>query len=128
MSRREHARMRRRVAGELESVILGALWAAGEPLTPAQVLDAIEIDVAYTTVMTTLARLHEKGSLRRARVGRAYAYEPAAGIAAEAARQMRRVLDRGDHAAVLANFVGTLDDDDERVLTDLLRSRRRTLP
>lgn len=114
------------MAGELESVVLGALWAAGEPLTPAQVLDAIDIDVAYTTVMTTLARLHDKGALRRGRVGRAYAYEPAAEIATEAARQMRRVLDRGDHAAVLASFVGTLDDDDEQVLSDLLRSRRRT--
>jgi predicted transcriptional regulator len=117
---------RRRLAGELESVVLGALWAAGEPLTAAQVLDAIDIDLAYTTVMTTLARLHDKGSVRRQRVGRAYAYMPSAEVAADAARQMRRVLDRGDHATVLANFVGTLDDDDERLLSDLLRSRRRT--
>lgn len=117
---------RRRPAGELESVLLAALWAAGEPLTPAQVLEAIEIDVAYTTVMTTLARLHDKGALRRGRAGRAYAYEPAPDVAAEAAQQMRRVLDRGDHASVLTSFVGTLDDVDEQVLADLLRSRRRT--
>lgn len=118
----------RRLAGELESAVLAALWAAGEPLTPAQVLEALDADLAYTTVMTTLVRLHEKGSVRRERVGRAYAYEPAPDAAEAAAAQMRRVLDRGDHASVLASFVGTLDDADERTLTDLLRSRRRHQP
>ena len=31
---------------------------------------------AYTTLMTTLDRLHKKGVLDRTKVGRAYAYEP----------------------------------------------------
>ena len=121
-------REQRRPAGQLESAVLAALWAAGEPLTPAQVLAALDDDLAYTTVMTTLARLHEKGSLQRERVGRAYAYQPAADVAAEAAQQMRRLLDRGDHASVLARFVGTLDDKDGRVLSDLLKRPRRRRP
>src|SRR5687767_3622770 len=32
--------------------------------------------IAYTTVMTTLARLHDKGVLRRERQGKRYAYTP----------------------------------------------------
>ena len=32
--------------------------------------------VAYTTLMTTLDRLHKKGALRRQKIGRAFAYEP----------------------------------------------------
>jgi len=31
---------------------------------------------AYTTVMTVLARLHQKGFLRRAKEGRSFVYEP----------------------------------------------------
>jgi predicted transcriptional regulator len=115
----------RRPAGELESAVLAALWTAGAPLTPAQVLAALDADLAYTTVMTTLVRLHEKGSVRRERIGRAYAYEPAPEVAAAAAQQMRRLLDRGDHAQVLARFVGTLDDEDGRMLGELLQSRHR---
>lgn len=115
----------RRQAGELESAVLAALWAAGEPMTPAQVLAALDADLAYTTVMTTLARLYEKGSVRRERAGRAYAYEPAPEVAVAAAHQMRQLLDRGDHALVLARFVGTLNEADGRVLRDLLKPMRR---
>ncbi|MGH8890483.1 MAG: BlaI/MecI/CopY family transcriptional regulator [Acidothermaceae bacterium] len=118
----------RRPAGELESSILAALWAASEPLTPAQVLAALDEDLAYTTVMTTLARLHDKGAVCRERTGRAYAYTPAADAADTVAEKMRRLLDRGDHATVLARFVNTLDDADGRVLSELLRVPRRRRP
>lgn len=121
-------RQQRRPAGELESTILAALWAANEPLTPAQVLVALDDDLAYTTVMTTLVRLHEKGAVCRERSGRAYAYTPATDVADTVADQMRRLLDRGDHATVLARFVNTLDDADGRVLSDLLRVPRRRRP
>lgn len=121
-------RQHRRPAGELESTILAALWAANEPLTPAQVLAALDDDLAYTTVMTTLARLHDKGAVSRERAGRAYAYTPASDAADVVAEQMRRLLDRGDHASVLARFVTTLDDADGRVLSDLLRVPRRRRP
>ena len=37
--------------------VLTALWRADEPQTPGQVLETIDAGVAYTTVMTILARL-----------------------------------------------------------------------
>jgi len=116
----------RRPAGALENEVLAALWAAGEPLTPAQVLEMLSGDLAYTTVMTILTRLHDKGVVSRERVGRAYAYAPVLDEAGIAAAQMRAMLDRGeDRAAVLARFVDGLSTEDERVLTTLMRTLRK---
>jgi predicted transcriptional regulator len=69
-----------------------------------------------------LARLSEKGVVTRHRAGRAYAYRAVVDDDEIAARQMQRLLDtRDDRAAVLSRFVGTLSDDDERLLAELLR-------
>jgi predicted transcriptional regulator len=115
----------RRAPGDLESAILGALWAAGEALTPAQTLAALEGDLAYTTVMTTLSRLYEKGVVTRRRSGRAFVYAPTTDVADNTAAQMRKLLDRADHAAVLTRFVGTLDETDETLLGSLLSTAKR---
>jgi Predicted transcriptional regulator len=94
---------------------------ADAPLTPAQVLAELGADLAYTTVMTTLARLHEKGVLTRERVGRAFAYAPA-DTATVTARRMREVLDSGeDREVVLARFLDELGPDEVPVLARLLR-------
>lgn len=118
----------RRAAGELEAEVLATLWRADEALTPGQVRDRLGSDLAYTTVMTILSRLYDKGSVTRTRSGRAYVYTPAFDQAEVAASQMREVLDHGhDRDEVLARFVGSLSSDEERTLSALLRraSRRR---
>lgn len=51
----------RRAPEGLEAEVLAALTAAGRPLTSALVLTQLGGQLAYTTVMTTLARLHKKG-------------------------------------------------------------------
>ena len=105
----------------LENEVLAALWAASGPMTPAMVQEALPRDLAYTTVMTVLHRLHTKGIVDRRRSGRAYAYQPVIDSAELAARQMRSALDRGEnHAAVLQRFIAGLSTEDERVLHDLL--------
>jgi predicted transcriptional regulator len=112
----------RRPRGTLEQEVVAALAAAGRPMTPAQVRDQLGADLAYTTVMTVLARLAEKGLVTRERVGRAYAYSALRDEAEVTARQMQRLLAAGDdRAAVLSRFVGALSDEDERLLVDLLR-------
>ncbi len=112
----------RRPRGTLEQEIVAALATARGPMTPAQVRDQLGGDLAYTTVMTVLARLTEKGLVTRERVGRAYAYSAIRDEAEVTARQMQRLLDAGDdRAAVLSRFVGVLSAEDERLLTDLLR-------
>ena len=55
----------RRGAGELASEVLGILQTAGEPLSPADVRERLGGELAYTTVVTILSRLHDKGVLNR---------------------------------------------------------------
>jgi predicted transcriptional regulator len=113
---------RRRPRGTLEQEVVAALAAADTPLTPGQVRDELGGDLAYTTVMTVLARLHDKGGVVRTRSGRAYAYSLVVDEAEITARQMQRLLDAGDdREAVLSRFVGALSDEDERILVELLR-------
>jgi predicted transcriptional regulator len=110
----------RRDRGDLENEVLAALAAAGRPLIPGEVLAALDRDLAYTTVMTTLTRLHAKDVVTRERAGRAYAYAPA-DRATAAARRMRRLLEGDqDRAVVLARFLDELDPDDVPVLQRLL--------
>lgn len=112
---------RRRAPGRLEADVLSALWSADAPLTAAQVNERIAGDLAYTTVLTILSRLHGKGMLVRHRSGRGYAYTPVRGEAAHTARQMWSLLDGGgDRAAVLSHFVSQLSAEDERMLQRLL--------
>ena len=115
----------RRDRGALEREVIAALAAAGRPLTPAEVLTDLGGQLAYTTVMTTLVRLHGKGALSRQRAGRTYTYALRGAAeqvgAALTASRMRRLLDAdADRTAVLARFVADLDPADERLLSRLL--------
>ena len=115
----------RRAAGQLERETLAALWASPDPLTPAQVLDAIGSDVAYVTVLSTLLRLHEHGVVERDKQGRAHAYRPVRSRAETAAEDMRAMLDGGgDHSQVLARFLDLLPDTDQDTLRALVRRRK----
>ena len=114
---------KRRPAGALEAEIVAALWAAGEPRTPKQVQAELGDGLAYTTVMTSLTRLYEKGVVSREKHGRAYAYTAVLDSPGIAAARMRELLESGgDREAVLARFLGTLSDTDERTLVELLRA------
>src|SRR3954465_15215542 len=56
--------------GALEQEVLACLGAAGRPLTVAEVLAELGGDLAYTTALTALSRLHAKGALTREPAGR----------------------------------------------------------
>ena len=105
---------------------MAALYAADHALTPAQVQQALNADLAYTTVMTILGRLHGKGLTARIPAGRGFAYSPAESEAAAVARQMHALLAAGrDRAAVLAQFFDGLDPQEEQVLARLLNGQDR---
>ncbi|MER7188790.1 BlaI/MecI/CopY family transcriptional regulator [Streptomyces flaveolus] len=123
----DHRRPRRRGQGELEALVLAALREAEGPATAGWVQERLGGDLAYTTVVTILTRLLDKGAVSRERAGRSFAWTPAADQAGLAARRMRKVLDaESDRGAVLASFVTGLDPADERLLRDLLRNARTT--
>lgn len=116
----------RRRPGQLEDQVLATLWAAeGRAMTPAQVqaeLGELGDRLAYTTVMSTLTRMHRKGLVSRVPAGRGYAYAPLVDEADYTARAMTELLaHRHDRVGVLARFLSRLDPDDERVLQQLLR-------
>ena len=115
--------------GALEQEVLACLAAARRPLTVAEVQADLGGDLAYTTVLTALSRLHGKGALTREPAGRGYAYavpaDPAAMGASVTARRMSRLLESGeDRAGVLARFVADLSPADERLLSELLAAGR----
>jgi predicted transcriptional regulator len=120
---------RRRARGALEDEVLAVLWAADGPLSAAQVREGLDGDLAYTTVLTIMSRLYDKGLLKREREGRGHVYGPVRDRAAHAAAGMRTLLEGGaDHEAVLARFVSELSDDDELLLHRLLNGRSATDP
>jgi len=61
--------------GPLETELLRVLWTRGDS-TVRELLAAGHQKSAYTTIMTTLDRLHKKGLLNRVPDGRAYRYSP----------------------------------------------------
>lgn len=111
----------RREAGQLESEVLGVLWAADAPLTPAEIQADLGGSLAYNTVHTILTRLWDKNLVVRDAGGRRGAYRPAKDASELAAQVMHEALDRQpDHAAVLQRFVTGLGADDEAMLRRLL--------
>ncbi len=116
----------RRPMGSLESEVLSALWRAGEAQTPGQVQEAIDADLAYTTVMTILARLWTKGLAERVKQGRAYAYSPAMSEADLAASRMRDQLSKSsDRMATISRFVNSLDPAEAKQLRKILEGPKR---
>jgi predicted transcriptional regulator len=97
-----------KLLGELEHAIMDILWRRNEA-TVREVLDELSQtrSLAYTTVLTVMSRLAEKGLLIQDKTDRAHLYHPAMSreaYAAEAAGQVIRSLveDFGDIA--LAQF------------------------
>jgi predicted transcriptional regulator len=115
-------RSRRRGQGELEAQVLSALREAEGPATAGWVQERLGSDLAYTTVVTILTRLLDKGAVTRERAGRSFAWTPSSDEAGLAARRMRKVLDgESDREAVLASFLTALPPGDEQLLREILR-------
>jgi len=111
----------RRAQGDLEAMVLRCVWAAEKPLSPGEVRDAIDAGVAYTTAMTVLTRLWEKGLLTRQKAGRAYRYSAAIDEATHAANRMGAALGAvSDREEALTYFVGSLPPADVAALRRLL--------
>ncbi|WP_327368406.1 BlaI/MecI/CopY family transcriptional regulator [Streptomyces sp. NBC_01217] len=114
-------RLRRRGQGELEAQVLAVLHSANGPATAGWVQEHLDGDLAYTTVITILSRLHAKKAVTRSREGRSYTWTSASDEAGLAALRMRRVLDgERDRDAVLAHFISALSPGDEERLRALL--------
>lgn len=122
----------RRASGQLEETILELLGEHTE-LSVAQAREHLGSELAHTTVMTALVRLHGKGLVDRERRGRSFVYTLNAPVreipALRAAMRMRTELGaRPERADVLASFVASLDPEDEETLRSLLAKAEQTRP
>lgn len=103
--------------GPLEQDVMDVAWELGDA-TVRDVHERLSADraIAYTTVMTTMARLARKGLLVRDTADLAHRYRPAVArdvYARDAARDVLSwLLDRYPEpaAAYLAEVVGDVDD------------------
>ncbi|HXT72158.1 MAG TPA: BlaI/MecI/CopY family transcriptional regulator [Vicinamibacterales bacterium] len=113
------------VLGPLEWNVLEALW---KREAPASVRDLTPdfTDIAYTTLMTTLDRLHRKGILEREKLGRAFVYRPRLTRtefqSARAGDAVRAALRNGGSLAPLASYLVDAVGDRDRELLDQLEA------
>ncbi|MFF9097272.1 BlaI/MecI/CopY family transcriptional regulator [Streptomyces sp. NPDC014802] len=113
-----------RPLGELEDAVMTRVWKWNRPVTVREVLEDLqqERSIAYTTVMTVLDNLHQKGWVRREAEGRAYRYEAVSTRAAYAAALMNDAWSQSDNpAAALVAFFGMMSDEQRQALRDALR-------
>jgi predicted transcriptional regulator len=118
--------------GPLEMQVLGLLR-VGESQGVSEVHEALAADgqeLAYTTVMTILSRLHEKGLLNRTKVGRRFVYVPSAkasGVKAGILQRVQKKLFRGTRLAPIAALLDAedLDQAELRALRRLVDKKLR---
>jgi predicted transcriptional regulator len=121
-----------RFFGALELRVLDALWQLDAPASVRDLAPLFE-GVAYTTLMTTMDRLHRKGVLLRDKAGRRFAYRPKSArealLASLAGDAVAAILGpRGDDLRpVVSFFVDAVQREDRDVLAalDALVKERR---
>jgi predicted transcriptional regulator len=121
----------KQVLGELEADVISVLWQQ-----PNQTVVEVEErlrrkrEIAHTTVLTTLDRMHRKGYLAREKQGKAFVYSP---------RHTREEFERalaqeilgalGLDEPVLSTFVDLVGEDSAKLsqLEALIKQRREEL-
>lgn len=113
--------------------VMGVLWGLGSA-TVTEVRDRLRDDLAYTTVLTVLRTLEDKGYVGHREEGRAHRYRPLVGREAagkSALRRLRRKVFGGSAELLLTQLVSDRDLSDEelrrmRALLDERLRRRST--
>lgn len=104
------------------------VWQWNRPVTVREVLEDLqkERSIAYTTVMTVLDNLHQKGWVRREVVGRAYRYTAVSTRAAYSAALMNEAWSQSDNpAAALIAFFGMMSPEQREALNDAIHIVQR---
>jgi BlaI family transcriptional regulator, penicillinase repressor len=107
--------------------VMAVLWRSGSG-TVAEVRDGLDDDLAYTTVLTMLRTLEEKGFVTHVAEGKAHRYMPAVSQDVAGKSALSRVLDKifdGSSEMLLTQLVSdrNLDAAEIRRLRRLLDAR-----
>nr|WP_243870103.1 BlaI/MecI/CopY family transcriptional regulator [Streptomyces liangshanensis] len=117
--------------GDLEDAVMTRVWQWNRPVTVREVLEDLqqERSIAYTTVMTVMDNLHQKGWVRREVDGRAYRYTAVSTRPAYAAALMNEAWSKSDNpAAALVAFFGMMSPEQRGSLEDAVRIVRVDRP
>lgn len=107
------------VLGQLESAVMKLLWSH-----PEQTVNDVEArlkrrrDIAHTTVLTTLDRLHRKGYVIREKQGKAFVYAP---------RYSPEEFEHGTAREVLGALLGQFTEPAISAFVDLVAKDPGTL-
>ncbi len=121
--------------GPLERKVMEQVW-AHEKASVRDVFLALGESWAYTTVLTTLERLHKKGLLAREKDGKAFFYSSCCSSQELEQDRLRAAIDgilglnAGGTAPILATIVDTVSKYDRSMLDELdrlVRQKRRAL-
>ena len=112
---------------ERELDVMAVLWDLGEA-TVAEVRERLSDDLAYTTVLTVLRTLEEKGHVGHTEEGKAYRYHPLVErqtAGKSALRRLTRKLFKGSPSLLLTQLVSDrgLSDEELRRMRRLLDER-----
>lgn len=107
--------------------IMSVLWERG-PSTVSEVQESLPDELAYTTVLTVLRVLEEKGHVAHTAEGRAHRYAPLVERHAAGKSALARIRDRlfaGSPELLLTRLVEdeNISDEELRRMRDLLERR-----
>lgn len=107
--------------------VMAVLWERG-PSTVAEVQEALADELAYTTVLTLLRVLEEKGHVTHTTEGRAHRYAPLVERQAAGRSALQRIKESlfgGSPELLLTRLVEDTDltEDELRRMRDLLQRR-----
>jgi predicted transcriptional regulator len=117
----------RKILGDLEADVMEAIWARGRATVHDvhRLLAEADRELAYTTVMTVMSRLAEKGLLEKRKDGAAYLYTPAASKEEFTRRTVGTVLSEllDDFSApAMSQFVELVGEQDDAAIEALAKA------
>ncbi|MCZ6776220.1 MAG: BlaI/MecI/CopY family transcriptional regulator [Ignavibacteria bacterium] len=115
----------RKILGHLETDVMELVWVEGE-MTVRQVHKKLKSrrNIAYTTVMTVMSRLAEKGLLRKVKEGAAFVYRATSSREEFSRSTVRKVVNGllGDFTEpAISQFVDSIGDSQPENMEELAR-------
>jgi len=104
--------------------VMSVLWNA-QSATVAEVRERLADDLAYTTVLTVLRTLEQKGHVAHTGEGRAHRYRPLVKRAAAGRSALRRIVDKVFDGSPELLMTQLVSDKNLRRLRKLLAERLR---
>lgn len=105
-----------------EMAVMSVLWRRGSA-TVAEVRESLAEDLAYTSVLSALQALEEKGYVRHEAEKRAYRYFPTVGAEVAGGSALRRIRESVFHGSA-ERLVAQLLSDEDLSKAELERLRR----